>query len=179
MKKLFALLCFVALSAGVFAQPASIDLGSRGHLTLYFAEGWKVAMTNMGGQATVNVTPTGDANATCTLMISMPEQDRLDTKSRLKLRLEADARNVAEGSVEGKAIGREFTLATGFGFYCNFTDAAMKGKPPEKGNYKVMSMGKIRLAPDVIIDVQIMADDFRGRPYQELLGAIEGMEYKR
>lgn len=179
MKKLLVLLGFAAFAAGVSAQPASIDLGSRGTLTLYFAEGWKVAMTSMAGQATVNVTPTGDANATCTLMISMPEQDRLDTKPRLKLRVEADGRNVAEGSVEGKAIGREFTLTTGFGFYCNFTDAAMKGKPSEKGNYKVMTMGKIRLAPDVMIDVQIMADDFRGQPYQELLGAIEGMEYKR
>lgn len=42
-----------------------------------------------------------------------------------------------------------------------------------------MSSGKIRLAPDVMIDVTIMADDFKGQAYQQLLGAIEGMEYKR
>lgn len=177
MKKLLSL--FLLTAASLLGQPATIDLGSRGQITLYFAEGWKVAMTDMAGQATVNVTPTGDANATCTLLITHPEQDRFDTKARLKLRVEADGRPMAESSVEGKAIGREFTLTTGFGFYCNFTDAEMKGKPPEKGNFKIMSAGKIRLAPDVMIDVQIMADDFKGQPYQQLLGAIEGMEYKR
>ena len=28
------------------------------------------------------------------------------------------------------------------------------------------------------MDVQILADDFRGAPYQQLLGAIEGLEFK-
>ena len=177
MKKLLSL--FLLSAAGLLAQPATVDLGSRGQVTLYFAEGWRAAMTDMGGQATVNVTPTGDANANCTLLITTPEQDRFDTKARLKLRVETDGQPVAEGSVEGKGIGREFSLTAGFGFYCNFTDAEMKGKPPQKGNYKVMSSGKIRLAPDVMIDVTIMADDFKGQAYQQLLGAIEGMEYKR
>ena len=49
---------------------------------------------------------------------------------------------------------------TGFGFYCNFTDPELRGKPPEKGNYKVMSVGKIRLAPDVMLEVSISADSF-------------------
>ena len=43
----------------------------------------------------------------------------------------------------------------------------------------MMSAGKIRLAPDVLLDVSIMADDFRDEPYQQLLGAIEGMGIHR
>ena len=70
-------------------------------------------------------------------------------------------------------------MATGYGFYCSFTDPDLRGRPPEKGNYKVMSTGKIRLAPDVLLDVSIMADDFRDEPYQQLLGAVEGMDYVR
>ena len=58
------------------------------------------------------------------------------------------------------------------------TDPELRGKPPEKGNYKVMSVGKIRLNAEVLIDVTISADSFRDEPYQQLLGAIEGMEYK-
>ena len=42
-----------------------------------------------------------------------------------------------------------------------------------------MSIGKIRLAPDVVIDVHMMADSFKDEPYQQLLGAIEGLEFTR
>ena len=176
MKKL--LLLFVISAAALMAQPAVLDLGSHGQLTLYFTDGWKLNSTDMAGTVTLNVAPDGDANAACTLQITFPEQDRLDTKGRLKLRLEAECANIAQGSVEGKAVGREFALTSGFGFYCNFTDPELRGKPPEKGNYKVMSVGKIRLAPDVMVDVSISADGFKDKPYQDLLAAIEGMEFK-
>lgn len=176
MKKLFLVFCLTV--AGVFAQSTTLDLGSHGSLTLYFPGKWKFTDTAMNGQVTLTVQPAGEANATASIVVSFPEQDRLDTKSRLKLRVEADNRNFAEGSVEGKAIAQEFMLGTGFGFYCSFTDPELRGKPPEKGNYKVQSNGKIRLAPDVIVDVTISADGFKDEPYQQLLGAIEGMEFK-
>jgi hypothetical protein len=84
---------------------------------------------------------------------------------------------MAEESVERKAIAREFTLTTGFGFYCNFTDPNLRGKPMEKGNYKVMSAGKIRVTPTLLVDVQIMGEGFSDEAYNQLLGAVEGMEY--
>ncbi|MEO5960745.1 MAG: hypothetical protein ABIZ49_01525 [Opitutaceae bacterium] len=177
MKKFLFLLLLTAASLG--AEAVNLDLGSRGRLTLYFPEGWKAATTDMAGQMTVNVSPAGDENAACSLLITFPQEDRVDTKPRLKLRVEADCLPIAEGSVERKAIAKEFSLGAGFGFYCSFTDPELRGKPPEKGNYKVMSIGKIRLAPDVLVEVSISADSFRDRPYQDLLGAIEGMEYRR
>jgi hypothetical protein len=176
MKRFLLLLWLTAIAA--LAQPARLDLGSHGSLTLYFPGNWKFTDTAMNGQVSLTVNPTGDVNAAATIVVSFPEQDRLDSKSRLKLRVEADNRNMAEGSVEGKAIAREFSLGTGFGYYCSFTDPELRGKPPEKGNNKVMSVGKIRLAPDVLVDVSISADGFRDEPYQQLLGAIEGMEFK-
>jgi hypothetical protein len=176
MKKLLLLLCLTA--AGLFAQPATMDLGSRGSLTLYFPGKWTFSDTAMNGQVTLTVAPTGDVNASATIVVSFPEQDRYNTKPRLKLRVEAEQLHMAEGSVEGKAIAKEFSLTNGFGFYCSFTDPELRGKPPEKGNYKVMSVGKIRLAPDLMVDVALSADSFRDEPYQQLLGAIEGMEYK-
>lgn len=176
MKTFFALMLVTATA--LFAEPATLNLGSRGELTIYFPDGWKVGTTDMAGQMTVSATPEGDANAACHLTITFPERDRFDSKARLKLAVETECYNFAQGSVEGKAIAREFTLASGYGFYCNFTDPELRGKPPQKGNYKVVSMGKIRLAPNVLVDVGLNADGFRDKPYQELLGAIEGMEFK-
>lgn len=176
------LLCFLLFAtAGLRAQVETIDLGARGKITLYLLGEWTADVSTLGGNPTVTIKPTRDSvNASCTIAVTFPESDRLETKGRLKLRVEADCYGLAESSVERKAVAREFML-TGtpgaMGYYCSFTDPDLRGKPPEKGNYKVTSIGKIKLAPDVLLDVQILADGFRDEPYQQLLGAIEGLEF--
>ncbi len=177
MKKFFALL-FLLTAASLGAQSATLDLGSRGKLTLYLAGDWKIDTTNFANQGSLAISPTREAvNAACTINVTFPERDSFDTKARLKLRVEADSRNMAEQSVERKAVAKEFNVASGYGFYCNFTDPELKGKPPEKGNYKTMSAGKIRLSAEVVLEVSIVSDGFNSDPYQQLLGAIEGMEF--
>ncbi len=181
MKKLLLLLSFLFVSLVSRAQVVeTLDFGSRGKLTLYLLGDWKVDSTNFARQGSMTISPTKESvNASCTLTVSFPEADRLETKARLKLRVEADAYNLAEGSVERKAVAREFTLSSGaMGFYCSFTDPDLRGQSSQKGNYKVTSLGKIKLAPDVLVDVQILADGFRDEAYQQLLGAIEGMEFR-
>lgn len=176
MKKLIPLLLLTVAAAS--AQVETLDFGSRGKLTLYLPGEWKVASSDMAGTYTVTLTPRNSSvNASGTIAVTFPEVDRYDTKSRLKLRVEADAYGLAESSVERKAIAKEFFLTSGYGFYCSFTDPELRGQPSQPGNYKVMTVGKIRLTPGVLVDVQLMADGFTEEPYQQLLGAIEGMEY--
>src|SRR5688572_26100097 len=129
MKKLFALSFLLAACA--FAQVETLDFGSRGKLTLYLPGDWKVASTDMAGTYTVTLTPKKESvNASCTIAVTFPDVDRYDIKNRLKQRVEADAYAMAEGSVEGKAIAKEFSLTKGYGFYCSFTDPELRGKPP-------------------------------------------------
>jgi len=172
------LVLFLLTVIGACAQMQTLDFGSRGKATLFLLGDWKSAVTDMAGQYTLTFSPKSEAvNASCVISVTFPEEDRLDTKARLKLRVEADCQSAAEESVEKKAYAREFTLTSGFGFYCNFTDPNLRGKPPEKGNYKVTSVGKVRPHPSVLLDVQILSDGFSSEPHQQLLGAIEGMEF--
>jgi hypothetical protein len=177
MKKFFAL--FLITAACVLAQEQVLNLGSHGKLTMYLLGDWKATVIDMAGQYEVTFAPKDDnINASCSFKISYPETDRFDTKARLKLRVEADGAPFLEQSVEGKAYAKEFVIGTGYGYYCNFTDAALRGsKKAPPGEYKVVSAGKIRLAPDILIDVFIGADSFKDEPYQQLLGAIEGMVF--
>lgn len=180
MKLLQLFAFFLAVGGSLCAQSQTLDLGSRGKITLYLLGEWQVDTTNFARQGSMIIKPGNQVvNARCTLNVSFPETDRFSTKERLKLQVEADCMPVAEGAVERRAVAREFLLSTGYGYYCNFTDPELRGKPPEKDNFKVTSIGKIRLAPDVVVEVQILADGFSDEPYQQLLGAIEGMEYKR
>ena len=179
MRVMAKYLAFFSLwAATTFGQVETFDLGPRGKLTLYLAGEWKTNFTSMAGQYSLSLTPKSDnVNATGTITVTFPDVDRFDTKARLKLRVEADSYSAAESSVERKAIAREFAVTTGYGFYCSFTDPELKGKPSLPGHYKVMTIGKIRINPEVLVDVQFMADAFRDEAYQQMLGAIEGMEY--
>ena len=177
MKMLPVLLLFTA--ASLFAQSQKIDLGPHGGINLYIDDTWKFDVADFGDRRIVSVTPKGGANASCSLTITFPEQDRLDTKKRLSLRVEINGEAFAGQSVEGKAIAKEFALQNGFGYYCSFTDPELVGKPPQKGNFKTISAGLIHLASDVLIEVAISADGFNSEPYQQLLGMIEGMEFAR
>ena len=175
MKKLLNLL---VLATGLLrAQSATIDLGSHGKLTLYISDKWSVDTSDFGDRRMVSIKPKDDTNAECALNITFPDADHYDTKARLKLRIEVDGAKYADQSTEGKAVGKAFSLGTGYGYHCDFTDPELVGKPPQKGNYKTISVGLIHLTPDVLIEVSINADGFSSAAYNELLGAIEGMEF--
>jgi hypothetical protein len=179
MKKLLAL--FLISAAGLFAQAEKIDLGSHGKLTIYHDDSWKFDVSDFGDRHLVNIGPKSESvNASASLTITFPDQDRLDTKKRLSLRVEVNGAPIAPQSVEGKAYAKEFSLhaGTGFGFYCNFTDPELVGKKAEKGNFKTMSVGLIHVSADVLIEVSLSADGFNSEPYNQLLGMIEGMEFE-
>jgi hypothetical protein len=175
MKKILAL--FLLLAGSLWAQSETIDLGSHGKLTLYISDKWQFEIADFGDRRLVTIKPKDDTNAECSLTITFPETDRLDTKARLKMRVEVDAARFADQSTEGKAIGKPFALGTGYGYSCDFTDPELVGKAPQKGNFKTISVGLIHLTADVLIEIAINADGFSSAPYNELLGAIEGMEF--
>lgn len=173
------LVCFLLSVAGLWAQSEKLDFGVRGKLVIYLSEAWTFEVADYGERRIVKIVPkNGAVNANCELTITFPETDRFDTKQRLKMRVEVDAMRFASQSVEGKARAQEFSLRSGWGYHCNFTDPNLEGKPSKPGDYKTITVGIIRLAPDVVVEVGISADGFNSAPYNELLGAIEGMEFK-
>src|SRR5687767_13651366 len=98
---------FLGLAFPLFAQVETLDFGSRGKITLYLPGDWKTVTTDMAGTYTFTLTPKKESvNATCTISVTFPDVDRYDTKARLKLRVEADAYQQAEESVERKAVAK-------------------------------------------------------------------------
>ncbi len=176
MKTLFTILLLcVAVSA---RGQEVLDLGAHGKLTLYLLGDWRTEVSTLGREITLTIKSAKEAtNASCTLAVSFPEVDRFDTKAKLKMRVEIDGQGYAAQSVEGRAYAQEFTLTKGYGFYCNFTDPSLRGKPVKPGDYKVATVGTIRLSPQVLVNVFIGAEGFRDAAYQQILGAIEGMEF--
>jgi hypothetical protein len=176
MKKFLALFFLTVVSA--LAQAEKIDLGSRGKLTIYLTDEWKFDISDFGDRRIVKMVPKSEkVNADAELTIVFPETDRFDTKARLQMRVEIDSVRYSEVSVEGKARAKEMNLSSGWGYICTFTDPDLIGKPSKKGDFKNIAIGKIRLAADVVIEFVIQADGLNSEPYNQLLGAIEGMEF--
>ncbi|MEY2880601.1 MAG: hypothetical protein RLZZ15_2981 [Verrucomicrobiota bacterium] len=175
MKKFLLLLLLTAGFA--HGQSNVFSLGSRGKITIYISEKWTFESSDFGDRQMISVKPRDETNAKMDLNISYPDKDRFDTKARLKQAVEVDGMRAAEGSVEGRAIAKAFVLGAGYGYHVDFTDPKLVGKPPKKDDFKTGSFGLIRLAPDVVIEISILADGFNSAAYNELLGAIEGMEY--
>lgn len=177
MKTIFALVVLILGCTSARAQEV-LDLGPHGKLTLYLLGDWKTEVSTLGREITLNIRSVKEAtNAACTLSVSFPEVDRFDSKAKLKMRVEIDGQGYVEQSVEGRAVAKEFSLTSGMGFYCNFTDPNLRGKPVKPGDYKVVTVGKIKLTPTVLMDVFIGGEGFSDAAYNQLLGAIEGMEY--
>lgn len=97
-------------------------------------------------------------------------------KEKAKTVLLKIAESFVDVSVEKKAVVKDFSLKSGFGMYCSFTDAAMVGKPSVNGHYKTISPGVIYLSKDIAIAATIFTDDLSGPEFQELLGIIQSMQ---
>lgn len=175
MKKILALFLFVAAS---LSAQETLDLGQHGKLTLYLLGDWRTSLSTIGRGLELSINaPKESTNASCKIAVVFPDKDEFSTKAKLKTRVEIDCEGYVPQSVEGRAFAKELNVTTGFGFACSFTDPALRGKPVKAGDYKVVTVGKIRISPTVLLEIFIGSEGFNTEAHQQLLGALEGMEY--
>lgn len=175
MKKLFALFLFVAAS---LSAQETLDLGPYGKLTFYLLGDWQKSLSTIGRGTELTITSTKEStNAKCTIAVTILDKDQFDTKTKLKTQVEIDGEGFAQQVGEVRPYAKPLNVAAGYGFACEFTDPALKGKPVKPGDYKVVAVGKIRINSKVLLDVFIGSEGFSTEAHQQLLGALEGMEY--
>ena len=73
-------------------------------------------------------------------------------------------------SVEKKAVLRKYSMTgDAYGAYCVITDASLVGKPPEKDNFKVVTVGIIWFNDAVGVSVSQVCDDEKGPEFATML----------
>lgn len=177
MRRLAAFLFLAALTAAT-GWAARFQVGDLGELRVVAAGDWKITAEDLGDKLEITIAPTGKANATAAIRVNLVPDVRFETKGKLREHVRKASELLLETAVEKKVVLQDYYRTAGYGCYCQFTDPERLGKLPEKGNYTVMSAGLIRLATGVIASVTILADDFLSPEYQNLLGAVEGMEFR-
>jgi len=95
-------------------------------------------------------------------------------KERIRLNFEKACEPIAAGSLEGKPVLRELTLAHGYGVYSVFTDASLAGHPPVPGSYKVTAAGMVQFSDDVLAIVSLFSDDEKSPENAAMMNALIG-----
>ena len=144
MKRLVLLL---ALLLPPLAAPAeTLDLGPHGSFSIAVPKGWTYSATKTEdtGYAIV-LTPPADVNARFLFNLVFVPKGETSSKEDVQEKVLTIADQFVDASVEKKKVLHDFTVSSGYGAYCVFTDASRVGKPAEKDNFKVLALSLIHI----------------------------------
>lgn len=143
------------------ASADTVDLGAHGTLAIDVPKGWKLtsAPWEQPGVA-ITVAPPDGANAQFMLNILYVPKGMSDLKADVDDKVLNESGMFVDMSVEKKKVLKKFPMAgDAYGSYCVFTDASLVGKPPQKDNFKKVSVGIIWFNDDVSGATSFLCDD--------------------
>jgi len=180
--KIHVYICWLLLSV-LASQAAEFDLGPHGTLSVAVPDDWSIngkAVNRPDGTPigyAFALKPRSDANAKCLLTFAYTTNGAPNKEVIRKEVLRITEQFVPE-SVEKKKNLKDFSLKTGYGAYCLFTDASLVGKNVKPGDYKVMGSGQVQPADNVVGVVSLFADDADGVELKAMTKIINSLNVK-
>lgn len=178
VRALAAVLLLAMLAAP--AGRADVFKWSNGaRLEIFPVGDWEIRSEDVGEFKILFAPKSRDINAVATFSISTDGSDDFPTHEKLTKQIAKVAERLSASGefVERKPAVKAFYSAMGFGYYVMLTDAKLVGRPVVPGDYKQVCLGMIRLAPSVMVKVQILSDGEDTEGFQQLLGMAEGLTY--
>jgi hypothetical protein len=182
MKRSIALIAILLASA--FAGADELHVSSAEPVYVVAPAQWKLgtdrAPVNLFPFETYHVVATGGRNALCLISIYAKDKPQFTDAEFLKKVLRGDSQPYLNfpGDMAKLEI-KELKIAEGLGFYANFVDPDLVGKPVEKGNYKTATPIILSLGSKYLIKVTILCDDLSGADYQEAMRIVESIKVKK
>lgn len=112
-------------------------------------------------------------------MISVLDRNRAEYKNSevLKRILRGDSLPYLSSSEETTKMEiKELPIQGGLGFYANFVDPDLVGKPVKKGSYKTATPIILSIGPNYLIKVTILCDDLKGCDYNEAVQIVKSIK---
>ena len=176
MRALLAALILTLPAAGGLAE--IFNLREQGRLEIFPVGDWTIRSEDQGDIKIQILPKKPKANAACELTVAAGGPDNFPTRAKLARQVAENARRLMETGEYGDTAPavKAFYSKQGFGSYFTVIDPRLVGQDPVPGNYKQMTVGLLRLSSGVLVEVHILSDGDRTEEYQQLLGAVEGME---
>jgi hypothetical protein len=172
MKRILPLLALLILPA--FASAATVDLGTRGTLSIAVPKGWTLSTQKEEDAGfALTISPPSGVNAKLLLNIAFVPEPKPVSKEEVNEKVLSVCDQFVDASVEKKKVLQDFSLtAPAFGSYCVFTDASLVGQPPKPDEFKIIGVGIIRYTDDVMGAVSLACDDPKGADYAAMMAAV-------
>jgi hypothetical protein len=118
-------------------------------------------------------------NAVCLISILDKDKAEFADPQFLKKILRGDSRPYVSSPDElAKLDLKELRIDGGLGFYVNFADPEMVGKPVKRGSYKTATPILLSIGSRYLIKVTIPCDEINGTDYQEAIKIVESIRIK-
>jgi len=97
----------------------------------------------------------------------------------LKKLLRGDSRPYVSSPDDlSKVKFKELKIDGGLGFYANFVDPDLVGKPVERGSYKTATPIILSLGSKYLIKLTILCDEINGADYRDAIKIVESIRIK-
>jgi hypothetical protein len=167
------------LAVGLRAE--LVPLGEHGSLDLTVPKGWEISSQPSHNAAleeiqSIHLTPKNGANSICFITVVFAAYPKPIDNAAIDRQFRAFCEKFIATSVEKKTNLKELPLSPAYGLCATFTDAKLVGKPPQAGNFKVMTVATIQFSEKVSASVTVATDDAHGSEQQQLMQMVAGMK---
>jgi hypothetical protein len=175
--KVWAAVWLLLAAAGGWAD--AFPLPNGGQLELFPVGKWRLGTEDIGEIRFILMPENPRINARAVYSIGTEGGDEYPTDEKLREQMTRVAERLLAGGefVERRPVVKPLFPPQGFGYYTVMTDRRLVGRPTVPGDYKVVSLGMIRLAPGVMLKIQVLGESEEDPAYQQLLGIAEGAIY--
>ncbi len=172
-----ALLCFAVLL--VSGRAADFPWAGHGLISFEIPTGWKIEKQSAGESFTLVARPSSEVAALLQITLIDTPPTKPTLTGNLTDRLQDSLAPYIEQSVEKEFLPIRLRSRQGKGWYAELTDAALVGKPPVAGDYKVMRSAIVALDPQLVAVATMQFDNPAADEAGEMLAFVSSMRFAR
>jgi hypothetical protein len=174
----------ILLVCGFGARANELRVSSKEPVVVVAPDQWKSTKDKSPSDAfpfeTYRVEAPGGRNAVCLISIYDKDNPKFKEPQFLKDLLRADSRPYVGSPDElSKIEVKELKIDGGLGFYANFVDPDLVGKPAKPGDYKTASPIVLSLGSKYLMKATILCDEINGVDYREAFKIVESIRIKK
>ena len=173
----------ILFAAGI-VNGGELRVSSKEPVVVVASDTWKSTLDTRPGATfpfeTYRLEPSTNRNVVCLVSIYDKDKPQFADAEFLKTLVRADSRPYVSSPAElSKIEVKELKMEGGLGFYANFTDPDLVGKPVVRGSYKTATPVIVSVSSKYLIKISLLCDEIDGADYRDAISVIRSIKMKK
>jgi hypothetical protein len=166
------------------ANAAELRVSSKEPVVVTTPDQWTSAKDKSPSGAfpfeTYRVEAPTNRNAVCLVSIYDKDKQAFAEPQFLKRLLRGDSRPYVSSADDLAKIDiKELKVNGGLGYYANFVDPDLVGKPVQKGSYKTATPIIVGVGSKYLFKISVLCDEINGADYRDAIKIVESIRIKK